>query len=219
MLTIPAVVCKGAGRQGRGGARGPVPYHCAMPALRRAASPAPTTCIALLRAINLAGRNRVPMAGLRGLLADLGFREVRSLLQSGNLVFQAGGPAAALERRLEAATRERLGVTTDYFVRTAAEWAELVAANPFPAEARKDPGRLLVLCLREAPSAQRVAALRQAISGRERVETVGRHAYVVYPDGVGRSRLTSTLIEKHLGTRMTGRNWNTVLKLQALARP
>lgn len=100
-------------------------------------------------------------------------------------------------------------------MRTAAEWRELVAANPFPAEARDDPGHLLAMVLKDAPPVAALAALRGAIVGRERVELAGRTAYLVYPDGVGRSRLTAALVEKKLGTRGTARNWNTVLKLQA----
>jgi uncharacterized protein (DUF1697 family) len=71
--------------------------------------------------------------------------------------------------------------------------------------------------LKEAPSREDVIALQTAIKGREVVRAEGRHAYIVYPDGVGRSRLTNALIERKLGTRGTGRNWNTVLKLGALA--
>jgi len=73
------------------------------------------------------------------------------------------------------------------------------------------------MCLRDAPDRAAVAGLQKAIAGREVVRTSGRHAYIVYPDGIGRSRLTVALIEKKLGTRGTGRNWNTVLKLAALA--
>lgn len=176
-----------------------------------------TSCIALLRAVNLPGHNRVGMADLRSLLAGLGFTNPRSLLQSGNLVFEVAGRAGpATEARLEAAARERLGLATEFLVRTAAEWDALIAANPFPAEARSDPGHLLVMCLKQPPARAAVAALVQAIRGREQVQVRGREAYLVYPDGVGRSRLTAALIERHLGTSGTARNWNTVQKLQTM---
>jgi len=179
-----------------------------------------TRHVALLRAVNLAGINAVSMAGLRGLLEELGFSEVRSLLQSGNLVFDDDRRTPAeLERLLEEATIEKLGVRTDYFIRTSREWNKLIAANPFPREAREDPGHLLVVCLKAAPSASDVKSLRAAIRGREIVRTEGRQAYIVYPDGVGRSRLTAALIEKKLGSRGTARNWNTVLKLAAAVTP
>ena len=92
----------------------------------------------------------------------------------------------------------------------------VVADNPFPNEAKNDPGHLLVVVLKDAPDRAAVAALQKAIKGREVVKAKGRQAYIVYPDGVGHSKLTMTLIEKTLGTRGTGRNWNTVLKLRAL---
>jgi len=75
-----------------------------------------------------------------------------------------------------------------------------------------------VMFLHDAPDAAGVKALRTAIAGRERVEVIGRHAYLVYPDGIARSRLTSRLIEEKLGVRGTGRNWNTMLKLAAMTR-
>ena len=179
-----------------------------------------TTYIGLLRAINLAGRNVVPMAGLRELLSTLGLAEPRSLLQSGNVLFQSRPRTAAqLEKTLEAAVKKQFAVDTDFMVRTADEWGALVECNPFPKEALRDPGHLLVFCLKDAPEAARVKALQSAIKGREIVRAVGRQAYIVFPDGVGHSKLTSAVIEKHLGTRGTGRNWNTVVKLHALATP
>ena len=160
------------------------------------------------------------MAGLRGLLEDLGFARVQTLLMSGNVVFDSEGrKPAELERALEEATARKLGVETDYFVRTAKEWSDIVAANPFRREAKEDPGHLLVVCLKKAVSAGDVKALQSAIRGREIVRAEGRQAYVVYPDGVGRSKLTAALIEAKLGARGTARNWNTVLKVQAILAP
>jgi len=173
--------------------------------------------IALLRAVNLAAKNMVAMADLRAMAEGLGFQQAQTLLQSGNLVFDSKPTGARLESLLEATAKKKLGLETDFFVRTAREWQDLIAANPFPAEAKSDPSHLVLLCLKKAPDRQALTALRQAIKGRERVETEGRQAYAVYPDGIGRSKLTMALIEKHLGTSGTGRNWNTVLKLAAVA--
>jgi uncharacterized protein (DUF1697 family) len=177
-----------------------------------------TRYVALLRAVNLGAHNKVAMADLRLLCERLDLREVRTLLQSGNLVFEAPSRAgaAALERRLETETGEALGVRTDFFVRSAAEWNELIEANPFGKEAKNDPGHLLVMCLKAAPPRTAYTTLEEAIRGRERVRAGTRHAYFVYPDGVGRSKLTTALIESKLKTRGTARNWNTVLKLREL---
>jgi len=178
-----------------------------------------TTYIALLRAINLAGRNTVAMSDLRELLSDMGLREPRTLLQSGNAVFGAlTRSTAVLEQDLQAAARRHLKLDIEFFVRSAAEWESLVAANPFPSEAKTDPGHLLVAFLKAPTDRLAVTALQKAIVGREVVRANGREAYITYPDGVGRSKLTTALIERMLGTRCTARNWNTVLKLGALAR-
>jgi uncharacterized protein (DUF1697 family) len=177
-----------------------------------------TTYVALIRGINVGGHKLVAMADLRDLLSRLGFLEARSLLQSGNLVFRGDARTGAqLERLLEAEARKRLALEADFLVRTAEEWKAVVARNPFPREARSDPGHLVVVCLKDAPAPGAVEALQVAITGPERVRSEGREAYVVYPDGMGRSRLTHAMIEKKLGTRGTARNWNTVLKLGALA--
>jgi uncharacterized protein (DUF1697 family) len=177
-----------------------------------------TKHIALLRAINLGGRNAVSMATLRSLLEKLGFFSARSLLNSGNLVFECDArKPAELERLLEEATAKHLRVETDYFVRTSKEWRQIIEANPFRREAKEDPGHLLVVCLKKAPSTADVKALQAAIRGPEIVRAEGRQAYIVYPDGIGRSKLTAGLIESKLGARGTGRNWNTVLKLAAMA--
>ncbi len=173
--------------------------------------------VALLRAVNVGGRNAVAMSDLRDLLTDLGLTGARSLLQSGNLVFESDGRTGAeLERLLESATAGRLGVTVDYLVRSAAEWQTLIACNPFREEAQRDPAHLLVVVLKAAPQAKDVKALSSAIEGPEYVAAVGRQLYAAYPAGQGRSKLTLPLIEKKLGARGTGRNWNTVLKLAAL---
>jgi uncharacterized protein (DUF1697 family) len=176
-----------------------------------------TTQIALLRAVNLAGRHLVAMADLRMCLAECGMIEPRTLLQSGNAIFRSRTAPAAVEARLEAEVRERWSMAIDIMVRTAAEWAAVIDHNPFPKEARTDPGHLLVMFLKAAPGAGAVRGLRQQIKDREFVEAVGRELFVTYPDGVGRSRLTANVIEKALDTRGTARNWNTVLKVQALA--
>jgi uncharacterized protein (DUF1697 family) len=159
------------------------------------------------------------MADVRDLVTSVGFRNPRTLLQSGNVVFEGRSrvTTAAVEKQLEAASASHLGFPVEFFVRTQRELEQVIAQNPFPGEARRDPSHLLVLFLREPPLAADVGALRAAIPGRERLEASGSHLYLVYPDGIGRSKVTSALIERTIGGRGTARNWNTVLKLSALA--
>jgi uncharacterized protein (DUF1697 family) len=175
--------------------------------------------VALLRAVNVGGRS-VPMAGLRALLAELGCGNPRTLLQSGNAVFTLKGKAAgaALENRLEAAAQRRFGFAIAFMLRTAAEWNAIIARNPYPAAARNDPARLIVMAFKAAPSAAAIEALRSGYHGPETFSVFGRDAWFVYPDGMGKSKLTNALIERRVGVAGTARNWNTVLKLAALAR-
>ena len=124
--------------------------------------------VALLRAINVGGHGKLPMAELLEHCASAGFKEAKTLLQSGNVVFAGkGNSPAQLERTLEGK------VGTDVMVRTAAEWSEIVAANPFRAEAKSDPGRLLVMFLKSEPDAD------FAWPGPERMKRIGRQLYIV----------------------------------------
>ena len=174
--------------------------------------------IALLRAVNVGGGTQVPMATLRDRVSSAGYGRVRSVLQSGNLIFEGTErPPETVERSLNATVAPTLGARTEFFVRTLPEWRELVAGNPFPREARDDPAHLLVCVLRHTPTAAAWRTLAEAIPGRERVRGIGRAAYLVYPDGVGRSKLTARLIETCLGGPGTSRNWNTVRRLEELA--
>ena len=176
------------------------------------------TYIALLRAINVGGNAKLAMADLKAMLVDLGFDNSQTLLQTGNAVFQtAKSTCDRLETRLEQALAERFELTADVFVRTAEEWRHAIAANPFAKEAANDPSHLLVMPLKKAPTKQQVQDLQTAIHDREIVAAVGRELFIVYPDGIGRSKLTNKLIETRLATRGTGRNWNTALKLAQLA--
>lgn len=177
-----------------------------------------TIHIALLRGVNVGGHQPVAMSDLRDLLTEVGFAEARSLLQSGNLVFRSDARSTAgLERLLELEAGKRLHLHTDFLIRTAKEWNEVVARNPFRKEAERDPSHLVVIFLKSATSVKDVKALQTAITGPEIISADGRQVYIVYPSGIGRSRLTNTFLERKLGIRGTARNWNTVMKLAALA--
>ena len=176
------------------------------------------TYIGLLRGVNLGPTRKLLMADLRGLLTDMGFADARTLLQSGNIVFNCSSrSAASLEQRLDAETAKRFKLETIYYLRTPDEWSAIVRGNPFKAEAESDPSRLHVACFRDPVTAAKVKALAAVIPGRESVKGSGRDLYFFYPDGMGQSKLTPSLIDRTLGQRGTMRNWNTVRKLHALA--
>jgi uncharacterized protein (DUF1697 family) len=176
-----------------------------------------TSYVALLRAVNVAGKS-LAMSALRDYASALGLADPRTLLQSGNLIFRsAGKKPAELERLLEREAEKRLGVTTDFLVRSERELSAIIADNPFATAARRDPAHLLVMFLKHEPAADAIAALRKAIVGRESIAAEARQLYIIYPDGIGRSKLTTRLIERKIATRGTGRNWNTLVKLAAAA--
>ncbi len=167
--------------------------------------------------MNVGGKAKIAMADLRALAADLGLGEPKTLLQSGNLVFASKAKPADLETLLERETEKRLGLKTACLVRSGKEWDAVIAANPFPEAAKSDPSHLVVMPLKEAPPAAAVKALQDAIKGTEIVRAEGRTLYATYPAGIGTSKLTIAVIERKLATIGTGRNWNTVLKLAAMA--
>jgi uncharacterized protein (DUF1697 family) len=175
------------------------------------------THIALLRAVNVGGTKKIAMADLRAFVAALGLGDAQTVLQSGNLVFTSDAKAVELERLLEREAEKRLDLATDFLVRTVKDWKSMIARNPFPEEARRDPAHVVAMLLKRAPSAAALKALEEAIAGPEYVHAAGNTLYAVYPFGIGESRLTNRLIESRLATRGTARNWNTVLKLTTLA--
>lgn len=175
--------------------------------------------VAMLRAVNLGPHNKISSAELKELAKKLKLGAPRTLLASGNLIVRDDGhDPAQLEAKLEKAIHDRHGIGTEVFVRDAKELRKLVDGNPFEDAARDDPSHLVALFLKSAPKAAAVKALRAAIVGREIVEPQGRHLVAHYVDGIGESKLTNKVIEKHLGGACTGRNWNTVRKLLALAQ-
>jgi len=177
-----------------------------------------TTYIALLRAINVGGKNLISMVELRKMLEGLGYSHVQSLLQSGNVVFQSEKKKPSdVETQLEDETKKRFGVSVDYMVRDHAELQAIVKANPFMKFAKEYPAYMHVLFLKSNAAKGAQDALRLAIKGREVVAVNGNVVYAQYPDGAGVSKLTNAVLEKHLGTRATGRNWNTVNKILQMA--
>jgi uncharacterized protein (DUF1697 family) len=155
------------------------------------------------------------MGALAEALVGLGYGNVRTLLASGNVVFETKTQKTLpLERAIEAALTKTLGLETDVMVRSPAEWDAIIAANPFVAEADAHPERLLMVALKEKPGAEALrafAAYLAGYGGPERVEPRGREVFAFYPDGQGRSKLSL----ETLGAG-TGRNWNTVRKLRDL---
>lgn len=171
-----------------------------------------TTYIALLRGINVGGRNKVAMADLQSIFRNLGHQNVTTYLQSGNVIFQnehAG--IAGIAATAEAALAARLQVAVKVLLRTPAELADLISQPPFPVDA------LHVTFLERAPQAERVRALDPQAGDPDRYQVSGRHLYLHVPGGYGRTKLNNAFWERRLAVAATTRSWKTVLRLRELA--
>jgi uncharacterized protein (DUF1697 family) len=174
--------------------------------------------IALLRAVNVGGTGVIRMADLKATCEGIGFRDVTTLLQSGNVVFRAAGSDATVAKKLADAIEAGRGFRPAIVVRTAKEIADAMCGNPFKAEETSDPSHLIVAFTATPPTAgasERIAAVKIA---KERLRLGARELYVHYDGGQGTSKVTNAALERALGTPVTARNWNTVGKLLALAR-
>lgn len=176
---------------------------------------------ALLFAVNVGGR-KVPSTRLRALAGELGFAAPRTIVNSGNLVVAAGGSgarsAADVARLVHDGVVEEFGVDATVVVLTTAQLERIVADVPWPKAAREDPSHVLVLVGEEPVDAAGIARLDLSTAGRESLAVAHGVLYARYPDGIGRSPLTTTVLSRAAGTPVTGRNWNTVTRLLELAR-
>jgi uncharacterized protein (DUF1697 family) len=166
----------------------------------------------LLRAVNVGGHNKVPMARLREIAEGLGYSDVATYVQSGNLVITAAPKAAAVERAVAEALRAELDVDVDVVARTLPELQAVMAANPF-SDGVAAPTKLHVSFLTGAPTAPGAADLDGEQFGRERFALGDRCLYLWYADGAGRSKMAAAPWERWLGVRGTARNWRTVQTL------
>jgi uncharacterized protein (DUF1697 family) len=172
--------------------------------------------IAFLRAINLANRRRVSMADLRELLTEAGHEDVRTHLQSGNVVLTSSLSASRLESELEKQLATKLGLEIQVLVRTRNQLADVIKRNPL-AKVADNPSRYMVSFLSARPSAKVVRELARVDVAPEQFVISGREIYAWYPNGFQRAKLGKVLSEQRLGVTATARNWNTVTKLLELA--
>ena len=171
--------------------------------------------VALLRGINVGRAKRVAMADLRALVEGLGYTNVRTLLNSGNVVFTVPGSAKGdPASRIEAALEKQIGVSSRVIVLSAAELDRIVKDNPL-LEVANDPSRLLVAVPRTTSGLKRLAALRTPPTATDAFEVGRRAAYLWCSDGILASRPAEAIL-KDPKAETTTRNWGTILKLHAL---
>lgn len=179
----------------------------------------PADHIALVRGINVGGHNRVPMSELRDACAALGWSDVRTYIQSGNIVFHGAGSAAHAEAALEEAIADTFDLHVAVIVRTGAQWAALVERNPMRAASDADPSRVLVALAKQPLREEAEADLRVRAAQGEHIVRAGDALWCRFDDGVGRTRLTPAVFDRAAGSPVTMRNWRTVLKLRELLSP
>ncbi|MDZ5441486.1 DUF1697 domain-containing protein [Micromonospora sp. 4G57] len=172
---------------------------------------------ALLRGVNV-GATRLAMADLRRLVADLGHEEVKTYLQSGNVVFTSTATdTTKLARGIERALADELGLDVPVLVRSGAELTAVIEGSPY-ADRQDDPTRLLVAFLAAPPAKARVGALTVPAGENVEYTVAGREVHLHFPDGgYGRTKFTNAYLEKQLGVVATTRNWKSVCALRDLA--
>jgi len=180
-----------------------------------------TVYVSMLRAVNVGGSGLIKMEALREAYEAIGLADVRTLLQSGNVVFRSGlTDRARLVKRIMQEIERRFDLQIEVILRTLAEVASIVDRGPVLSP-RADKSKLLVMFLASVPDAAAQAALKKWHKDKalkEMLELRGPEIYLYYPDGVGRSKLTSGVIESKLDTAGTARNWNTLVKLVEVGR-
>ena len=175
-----------------------------------------TRQIVLLRGINIGSRNRIAMPELRQSLSDAGYADVRTYLQSGNVVLSSDVSPERLARKCEQLIAKRFSLDIPVVVRTHDELAKVVKRNPL-GEVAADPKRYQVSFLSGKPSREVVDRLKEAAAAPERFEVIGREIYAWHPDSIARSRLWALLAGQGLGVTATARNWTTIGELLEIA--
>jgi uncharacterized protein (DUF1697 family) len=173
------------------------------------------THVALLRGINVTGKNMLPMKELAQMFSDAGCSHVRTYIQSGNVIFEAPGEAVKIAQVITAKIEKKFGYRVPIIIRTSAQLLKTIHGNPF-LKAGVDQKWLHVYFLAHSPNAGAIATLDPARSAPDAFHVRGQEIYLHLPNGMGRSKLTNAYFDSKLSTICTARNWATVLKLAAM---
>jgi len=176
-----------------------------------------TRFVSLFRGINVGGNKSVRMDALKELHESLGLQRVETYIQSGNVVFTSNDAIPAqLARQIEEAFEHKFGFLSNVMVRTADEFNVIIENNPFKSQPMKEPKWVVAMFLASVPISTAWEDIQKTYTGPEELHIAGKEVYIFYPEGIGRSKLTNTFLEKKLKTMGTARNWNTVLRLQKM---
>ena len=177
------------------------------------------TYISLLRGINVSGQNKILMADLKALYQDLGFQNVTTYIQSGNVVFTHHSPLSnqELAKEIENAIQQKYNFLVPVIIRKAAELSQIVAANPFVADDTIDVERLHVTFLAEQPQTGNLEKLNTYNSPPDRFVVVGQEVFLYIPERYGDTKLSNSFFENKLKVSATTRNWKTIMQLHQMA--
>ncbi|MDQ6645474.1 MAG: DUF1697 domain-containing protein [Chloroflexota bacterium] len=176
-----------------------------------------TAFVSLFRGINVGGHRQIRMNELKELHESLGLRDVLTYIQSGNVVFTSDdADVVRLQRYIEDGVEKKFDFHAEVIVRTSAELREIIENNPFQGQPGKESKWVVVMFLAASPDNAALEDLLKAYVGPEELFFTSKEVYIYYPNGIGRSKLSGSFIEKKLKTVGTARNWNTILKLQEL---
>jgi len=174
--------------------------------------------ISLLRGVNVGGHHKVKMDELRALYESLGFEDVQTYINSGNVLFRtAGRDLVRLRKRIEDAIESACGFRATVILRTPSDLRGVIARNPFAARPGMDPSKLAIHFLAADPSAAAREQVRAMDAAPEELHIDGRELYMYFPNGMARPKLSLPQVEKTLQVSGTSRNWNTVRKLLEMA--
>jgi uncharacterized protein (DUF1697 family) len=177
-----------------------------------------TVVISMLRGVNVGPHNRVKMEELRALYESLKLREPQTYVQSGNVVFKTNErDLVKLAKRIEGEIEKKFGFQSDVVLRSTAELRDVIARNPFAKRRGIEPGKLLVTFLSSDPGEESRVKVRAIKCAPDELFIDGREAYIYFPNGMGRPKLSWSTIPKTLKVSGTGRNWNSVTRMLEIA--
>lgn len=177
-----------------------------------------TKYVALLRGINVGGKASVPMKELCVVCRRLGWENVTTYLRTGNVVFDTSLKAAQLEEALEYGITKEFGLSVPVIIKSGNNFSVYLSNVPFSLELQNDPSHVIMYFSKSTPAISEVDALLSKASAGESVIQKGDTIWIYYPKGIARSKITPAVIDRSIGSPATGRNWNTLIKIQALCR-
>ena len=176
--------------------------------------------ISMLRGINVSGQKKIKMTDLKSLYESLGFDNVQTYIQSGNVIFESSIlDVEKLKRNIEQNIEKTFGFSVSVIIRSNDEFESIINRNPFIGQrSTEDDTKLLVTFLTDAPPESIANAIQQFVTKPEALEVRGKEIYLHCPNGYGKSKLSNSFLERKLGVTATTRNWKTVKKLYELSK-